>query len=144
VTRAAGAMRSGGSSTEELAAPSIVRPAAPACGGANARWEIARPAAKVRGVQQHTDHEEDIMRIRFAGYLTIGVMSAFLIVTSYAFVADTFWWIALIGGIVIALVGVAEVAVSRRPAGLVAPAGLTEHELVAERDVRHPGTPALP
>jgi hypothetical protein len=45
---------------------------------------------------------------------------------------------------VIALVGVAEVAVSRRPAGLVAPAGLTEHELVAERDVRHPGTPALP
>jgi hypothetical protein len=98
----------------------------------------------VRGVQQHTDHEEDIMRIRFAGYLTIGVVSAFLIVASYTFVADTFWWIALIGGIVIALVGVAEVAVSRRPAGLVAPAGLTEHELVAERDVRHPGTPALP
>jgi peptidoglycan/LPS O-acetylase OafA/YrhL len=127
--------------------------------------------------------KEDIMRIRFAGYLAIGVVSAFLIVASYAFVADTFWWIALIGGIVIALVGVAEVAVSRRPAGLIAPAGLaallgaamaviavaasvdvtadwgfglaittaalsvaglTEHELVAERDVRHPGTPALP
>jgi peptidoglycan/LPS O-acetylase OafA/YrhL len=137
----------------------------------------------VRGVQQHTDHEEDIMRIRFAGYLTIGVVSAFLIVASYAFVADTFWWIALIGGIVMALLGVAEVAVSRRPAGLIAPAGLaallgaamaviavaasvdatadwgfglaigtaalsvaglTEHELVAERDVRHAGTPALP
>jgi peptidoglycan/LPS O-acetylase OafA/YrhL len=123
------------------------------------------------------------MRIRFAGYLALGVVSAFLIVASYAFVADTFWWIALIGGIAIALVGVAEVAVSRRRAALAAPAGLaallgaamaviavaasvdvtadwgfglaiataalsvaglTEHELVAERDLRHPGTPALP
>ena len=123
------------------------------------------------------------MRIRFAGYLAIGVVSAFLIVASYAFVADTFWWIALIGGIAIALVGVAEVAVSRRRAALAAPAGLaallgaamaviavaasvdvtadwgfglaiataalsvaglTEQELVAERDLRHPGTPALP
>jgi peptidoglycan/LPS O-acetylase OafA/YrhL len=137
----------------------------------------------VRDVRNNTDLQGDIMRIRFAGYLAMGVASAFLIVASYAFVADTFWWIALIGGIVIALLGVAEVAVSRRRAALTAPAGLaavlgaamaviaaaasvdvtadwgfglaiataalsvaglTEHELVAERDVRHPGTPALP
>jgi hypothetical protein len=121
------------------------------------------------------------MRIRFAGYLAMGIVSAFLIVASYAFVADTFWWIALIGGIVLALLGVVEVAVSRRRVALAAPAavtavlgavmavislaasvsvtadwgfglavataalsvlGLTEHELVIEHDIDHPGMPA--
>ena len=122
------------------------------------------------------------MRIRFAGYLSMGVVSAFLIVASYAFVADTFWWIALIGGVVLALLGLAELVASRRPAALVAPAaatallgvamaviaiaasasvaadwgfglaiataalsvlGLTEHELLVERDVQPPGMPAV-
>ena len=122
------------------------------------------------------------MRIRFAGYLAMGIVSAFLIAASYAFVADTFWWIALIGGVVLALLGLAELVASRRPAALVAPAavaavlgvamavisiaasasvaadwgfglaiataalsalGLTEHELVVERDVQPHGMPAV-
>ena len=121
------------------------------------------------------------MRIRFAGYLAMGVVSAFLIVASYAFAADTFRWIALIGGVALALIGLAELGVSRRPTALTAPAavvallgivmavisiaasvavtadwgfglaiataglsvfGLTEHELVVERDV-HRGMPAV-
>ena len=74
----------------------------------------------------HSIHcKEDIMRIRFAGYLAMGVVSAFLIVAYYAFVADTFWWIALIGGLVLALLGVAELVVSRRPTALAAPAAIT-------------------
>ena len=123
------------------------------------------------------------MRTRFAGYLSMGVVSAFLIVASYAFVADTFWWIALIGGLVLAVLAVAEVAASRLRPALAAPAvingllgivmaiialaassataadwgfglaiataalsvlGLTEHELLVERDVHHgPGMPAV-
>jgi len=116
------------------------------------------------------------MRTRFAGYLSMGVVSAFLIVASYAFVADTFWWIALIGGIALAVLAVAEVVAARRPPMLTVPAvitgvlgvvmaiiavaasaataadwgfglaiataalsaiGLTEHELLAEREVHH-------
>jgi len=64
------------------------------------------------------------MRTRFAGYLAMGVVSAFLIIASYAFVASTFWWIALIGGIVLAVLAVAEVGVSRRMPALAAPAVL--------------------
>ncbi len=64
------------------------------------------------------------MRTRFAGYLAMGVVSAFLIIASYAFVASTFWWIALIGGIVLAVLAVAEVGVSRRMPALAAPAAL--------------------
>jgi hypothetical protein len=88
------------------------------------------------------------MRIRFAGYLAMGVVSAFLIVAYYAFVTDTFWWIALIGGLVLALLGVAELVMSRSPAALAIAAaafsvlGLTEHELVIERDIDHGGMPA--
>lgn len=123
------------------------------------------------------------MRKHFAGYLTMGVVSAFLVVASYAFVADTFWWIALIGGVALALLGTAEVIVSPRRALFTAPAGLaallgvamaviavaasvdvaadwglglaiatgglsvvglTEHELLVERDTGHPGMPAVP
>jgi hypothetical protein len=135
----------------------------------------------VEDVPQSIHCKEDIMRIRFAGYLAMAVVSAFLIVAYYAFVADTFWWIALIGGIVLAVLGVAELAYSRRPAALAAPAavtallgiamaiiaivasasvaadwgfglaiaaaafsvlGLTEHELVVERDADR-GMPAV-
>jgi hypothetical protein len=70
----------------------------------------------------HPILKEDIMRTRFAGYLAMGVVSAFLIVASYAFVADTFWWIALIGGLVLAVLAVAEVVASRRRPALTAPA----------------------
>jgi len=62
------------------------------------------------------------MRTRFAGYLSMGVVSAFLIVASYAFVADTFWWIALIGGIALALLAIAEIGVSRSLPMIAAPA----------------------
>lgn len=123
------------------------------------------------------------MRTRFAGYLAMGVVSAFLIVASYAFAANTFWWIALIGGIVLAVLALAEVGVTRQPPMVTLPAvingvlgivmaiialaasaataadwgfglaiatavlsvlGLTEHELLAERDVHHgTGMPAV-
>lgn len=122
------------------------------------------------------------MRIRFAGYLAMGIVSAFLIAASYAFVAGTFWWIALIGGVVLALLGLGELVASPRASALIAPAavtallgaamavismaatatvasdwglglaiataalsvlGLTEHELVVERDVHSHGVPAV-
>jgi hypothetical protein len=122
------------------------------------------------------------MRIRFVGYLAMGSASAFLIVASYAFVPDTFWWIALAGGILLALLGIAEVVVARRRPALTAPAavaallgaviaiiavaasvdvttdwgfglaiataglsvlGPAEHEVLVERHVEHPGTPAV-
>jgi peptidoglycan/LPS O-acetylase OafA/YrhL len=121
------------------------------------------------------------MRIRFASYLAIGLVSAFLIVASYAFAAHTFWWIALIGGIALLLLGLAVLASARPSVTLAAPAavsallglalavisvaashgttadwglglaiaggamsvlGLTEHELVAERELHGPGMPA--
>jgi hypothetical protein len=64
------------------------------------------------------------MRIRFASYLAIGVVSAFLIVASYAFAASTFMWLALAGGIVLILLGGLEVATSRYRPNLAMPAAL--------------------
>ena len=64
------------------------------------------------------------MRIRFMSYLGIGVVSGFLIAASYAFVADTFWWIAMIGGIVLAVLAFAEIAMTRGRVELAVPAGL--------------------
>jgi peptidoglycan/LPS O-acetylase OafA/YrhL len=64
------------------------------------------------------------MRIRFTSYLTMGIVSAFLVVASYGFVASTYMWLAFAGGIVLALLGCVEVAVSRRKATLAAPAAL--------------------
>jgi hypothetical protein len=62
------------------------------------------------------------MRTRFLTYLGMGVVSAFLIVASYAFVAGTFMWLAFAGGIVLAVLGIAEVAVSRGRPMLAGPA----------------------
>jgi hypothetical protein len=64
------------------------------------------------------------MRVRFASYLAVGIASAFLIVASYAFAAHTFWWVALIGGIALVLLGVAGLVPARRPVALAAPAAL--------------------
>ena len=64
------------------------------------------------------------MRIRFATYLAIGIVSAFLMVGSYAFAAGTYMWLAFAGGIVIALLGCLEVATSRRNRAVAAPAAL--------------------
>jgi hypothetical protein len=64
------------------------------------------------------------MRIRFASYLAIGVVSAFLIVASYAFAESTFMWLALAGGIVLILLGALEVATSRYRPNLALPAAL--------------------
>jgi hypothetical protein len=64
------------------------------------------------------------MRIRFASYLAIGVVSAFLIVASYAFAASTFMWLALAGGIVLIVLGGIEVATSRYRPNLAMPAAL--------------------
>jgi peptidoglycan/LPS O-acetylase OafA/YrhL len=65
------------------------------------------------------------MRIRFASYLTIGVVSAFVAVASYGFADDTFKWLAFVGGIVLALLGLIETAVSRRKPMVAAPAAVT-------------------
>ena len=65
------------------------------------------------------------MRIRFASYLAIGIVSAFLIVASYAFAAHTFWWIALIGGIALQLLGLAALASARPSVMLAAPAAIS-------------------
>jgi len=64
------------------------------------------------------------MRTRFVTYLAMGVVSAFLIVGSYAFAAGTFMWLAFAGGIALALLGIAEVGVSRGRPLLAAPATL--------------------
>jgi hypothetical protein len=64
------------------------------------------------------------MRIRFASYLTIGVVSAFLIVASYGFADGTFKWVAFTGGIVLALLGLIETSVSRRTPAVATPAAL--------------------
>jgi hypothetical protein len=64
------------------------------------------------------------MRIRFASYLAMGVVSAFLVVASYAFAASTFMWLAFAGGIVLLLLGGLEVAISRRKPAIAAPAAL--------------------
>jgi peptidoglycan/LPS O-acetylase OafA/YrhL len=64
------------------------------------------------------------MRIRFASYLMIAVVSAFLIVGSYAFAAGTYVWLAFAGGIVLALLGYIEVVTSRRRPRVAAPAAL--------------------
>ncbi len=64
------------------------------------------------------------MRTRFVTYLAMGVVSAFLIVGSYAFAAGTFMWLAFAGGIALAILGIAEVAVSRGRPLLAGPATL--------------------
>jgi hypothetical protein len=64
------------------------------------------------------------MRIRFASYLAMGVVSAFLVVASYAFAASTFMWLAFAGGIVLAALGCVEIAISRRRPAIAAPAAL--------------------
>jgi peptidoglycan/LPS O-acetylase OafA/YrhL len=63
-------------------------------------------------------------RTRFVSYLAMAVLSGFLIVASYAFVANTFWWIALVGGVLLALLGIAEIGAARRRDELVVPAAL--------------------
>ncbi len=65
------------------------------------------------------------MRIRFAGYLAMGVVSAFLIV---AYVASTS--VAADWGFGLAIAAAAFSVL-----------GLTEHELVIERDIDHGGMP---
>ena len=62
------------------------------------------------------------MRTRFVTYLAMGVVSAFLIVGSYAFLPGTFMWLAFAGGIVLAILGIAEVAASRTRPMLAGPA----------------------
>jgi hypothetical protein len=64
------------------------------------------------------------MRIRFASYLAIGVVSAFLIVASYGFAAGTYMWLAFAGGIVLTLLGGVEIATSRRTPAVAVPAAL--------------------
>jgi peptidoglycan/LPS O-acetylase OafA/YrhL len=64
------------------------------------------------------------MRIRFAGYVTIGVVSAFLVVASYGFADGTFKWLAFAGGIALALLGAIETQVSRNRPAISGPAAL--------------------
>jgi hypothetical protein len=73
---------------------------------------------------QFRSQRRHIMRIRFASYLAIGVVSAFLIVGSYGFAEGTFKWIAFTGGLVLALLGVIETSVSRSKPAVATPAAL--------------------
>ena len=59
---------------------------------------------------------ELIMRIRFVSYLGMGIISAFLIVSSYAFTEGTFKWLAFVGGIALAVIGAIGFLSSRRRA----------------------------
>jgi peptidoglycan/LPS O-acetylase OafA/YrhL len=73
---------------------------------------------------------EHVMRIRFFSYLAMGIISAFLIVGSYAFADGTFMWIAFAGGIALACIAIFDAVSSRRrpltavPAGVIAIVGV--------------------
>jgi hypothetical protein len=85
-------------------------------------WSTAAPEATLSA--SACTYQGGIMRIRFASYLAMGIVSAFLIVASYAFAAGTFMWLAFAGGIVLFLLGCVEVAISRLKPAVAAPAAL--------------------
>jgi hypothetical protein len=64
------------------------------------------------------------MRTRFVTYMAMGIVSAFLIVGSYAFAGGTFIWLAFAGGIVLAVLGVIEVSTARRRPAFAVPAAI--------------------
>ena len=87
---------------------------------------------------------ELVMRIRFASYLAMGIVSAFLIVSSYAFDEGTFMWLAFGGGLALAVVAAIDVLSARgrpltaAPAALIAVVGVVMAILavtLAEADV---------
>jgi hypothetical protein len=67
---------------------------------------------------------EHVMRIRFLSYLAMGITSAFLIVSSYAFAEGTFMWLAFAGGIALAVSAAIDVVNSRTRPLTAAPAVL--------------------
>jgi hypothetical protein len=71
-----------------------------------------------------------MMRIRFVSYLAMGIISAFLIISSYAFSEGTFMWLAFGGGIALAVLAAIDVVNTRgvpltaAPAALIAAVGV--------------------
>jgi hypothetical protein len=84
----------------------------------------ARNPDPYANARQVVDRLSRIMRIRFGSYLAMGIVSAFLIVSSYAFSEGTFIWIAFGGGIALVVLAAIDVLNTRRVPLTAAPAAL--------------------